>query len=106
MNCYSGQNYNIVPRLSKEGKSTDLLCLQFETEDSMKGIESWMPLSKEDFWPICPGVGDTFLMDSYFGEQTEHLTWKIVRRIIFTSGPAAQDMRGIVILVVERVLST
>ena len=106
MYYYSGQNYNISSRLARENRSTDGVCLQFDTIESMNGEPGWCPLTTEEYWPICPSVGDTFVMESYYEEEdteekTAYKKWKIISRDIMFSGPAAKEMNGIIRFLVE-----
>ena len=108
MYYYSGQNYNISSRLARENRNIEGVCLQFGTRESKAGLAGWVPLPKEEFWPICPSVGDSFYMDSYYEsceeepeERTVYKHWKVLHRYIMCSGPDAKEMRGIVHILVE-----
>ena len=111
MYYYSGQNYNISSRMERENRNTQGVCLQFYTHESMEGSAGWVPLTSEDFWPICPSVGDTFSMKSYYDhacdeesvEKTAYKRWKVISRNIMCSGPAAKEMNGIVFILVEMI---
>lgn len=108
MRCYSGQKYNIVPRLIREERQTELTCIQFQTIEAIKGQKGWAPLTKEEFWPIYPAVGDRFIMESYWDGEEEnikpkYITWQVIRRDILFSGPNATEMNGIVILTVKEI---
>lgn len=102
MYFYSGQDYNISSRRSREKHEVGV-CLQFVTN---KESDGWHPLTKEEFWPICPAVGDQFMLESYHNDEevkTKYMKWCVSCRDILPSGPSADTMGGVVILKVERI---
>lgn len=107
---YSGESYHIQDRLKCEGRNCDeLICVQFRVESVSQEIPGWRPLPHRELWPVCPLVGDTFMMKSYWyreeesqeEDKVEYKQWMVISRVLMSSGPRAREMNGIVLLTVE-----
>ena len=99
----SSNSFEIPGRLQRDVRGTDCVAVQFAgPEDAV-----WEPLPQNEYWPICPAVGDYLSMhgcsaDNYKASnwQAEYMWWRVVARAIMPSGPG---VCGVVMLRVERV---
>jgi hypothetical protein len=108
---YTGQNYRIVERLRRDNREyQEGIAIQLHTNASWNGTEGWAPYSVEELFPVCPVVGDTFMLKGYYSTgheesvgETEFKWWRVIARSLHLSGPSATKMHGIVDLLVEEV---
>ena len=106
---YSGQQYNIQSRLKREKRCfKELVCLHLQVKQDREDLPGWRPMPRDNFWPICPSVGDSFMMKAYWyypdkdddDGRSEWKTWIVVQRDLVKSGPTAREMNGVVLFTV------
>ncbi len=103
----TGEHSGIINRLRLDGREyREIVSLHINTVASCNEIPGWCPFPDEELFPVCPIVGDTFLMDGYYSDgdkesELEKKWWRVVSRSLSISAPSAIMMNGIVELFVE-----
>ena len=109
---YVRQNDRIISqRIQEVQEHHGGVALQLDTVESCNGAPGWRPVSDGEFFPVCPIVGDTFLMNAYYSKGAEanedgccnfgYKRWRVVSRSLILSGPSDVTTSGIVQLLVE-----
>ena len=107
----SGSGWSIPERLVREGRDVkNLVRIQFITQRDLDDGDGWCLVDEGHYWPCAPQVGDCFLMEAVWIEggaekpkTRDWKNWKVLRRSVLLSGSAAQEMSGILQLLVCRV---